>query len=351
VVAYFKVVINLKTKVFKYDNKNQDDIIAISSKVINQGGLVVFPTETVYGIGANALDKEAARRIYNVKGRPSDNPLIVHLASKDDVKRYTKEVTNDAMKLINAFWPGPLTIVLTKTDVIPFDITGGLSTVALRMPSHPVAKALIKASKVPICAPSANISGRPSSTLYKHVYEDLFGKVDVIIDGGQSMVGLESTVLDMTTDQPTILRPGAITKSMIETILNQSVVDETDVERFEEAPKAPGMKYKHYAPKGKVTLLKGTHKQIIEHIHQMNHTIGVIASNELCKELSSYETFPLGPIDDKALIAKNIFLALRTMDEKDINEIYIEAFEEEELGQAIMNRLIKASGHHIIHLK
>lgn len=341
----------METRVFRFNQQSKDDIITISSEVIKQGGLVVFPTETVYGIGANALDKEAAKRIYNVKGRPSDNPLIVHLASKDEIGLYAKSVTSDTMKLINAFWPGPLTIVLHKTDRIPFEITGGLSTVALRMPSHPVAKALIKASEVPICAPSANISGRPSSTVYKHVYEDLFGKVDVIIDGGQSTVGLESTVLDMTTHQPTILRPGAITKSMIETILNKSVIDETDVKSDEEAPKAPGMKYKHYAPKGRVTLLKGTHKQIIEHIRQMNQPIGVIGSNELCKELSSEITFPLGPVNDKELIAKNIFLALRTMDEKNIKDIYIEAFEEEELGQAIMNRLIKASNHHIIYLK
>ncbi|MCF7925291.1 MAG: threonylcarbamoyl-AMP synthase [Candidatus Izimaplasma sp.] len=340
----------MKTKIFHIDSDPIDDVIQTSATIIQQGGLVVFPTETVYGIGANALDKDAASHIYQVKGRPSDNPLIVHIAEKEAVSLYAKELSCDAKKLMNAFWPGPLTLVFKKKPIIPNQITGGLDTVAIRMPSHHIARQLIQQAKIPICAPSANISGTPSSTVFKHVYDDLNGKVDVIIDGGQSTVGLESTVLDVTQSKPVILRPGAITKSMIETILNKAILDESTVITDQTIPKAPGMKYRHYAPKGNVTLLEGTHKNIIKYLDTQDNTIGVIASNELCQKLPHSHTFPLGPLDDKSLIAKNIFLALRTMDEKNIASIYIEAFDDQDLGKAIMNRLLKAANYQVKQL-
>ncbi len=340
----------MKTKIFHSEKDNIETLIAYAANILRQGGLVVFPTETVYGIGANALNPDAAHNIYQVKGRPSDNPLIVHVANEKDVSKYAQTITDDAMKLMEAFWPGPLTIVFNKQPIIPEAITGGLDTVAIRMPSHPIAKALIQEANVPVCAPSANISGTPSSTIFKHVHDDLNGKVDVIIDGGQSTVGLESTVLDMTTDTPVILRPGAITKSMIETIIKRDVIDTTVHITDDTIPKAPGMKYRHYAPEGDVTLLKGTHKNMITFITQQDQSIGVIGSNELCAQLSDYHTYPLGPKDDPELIARNVFLALRTMDEHNIRTIYVEAFENKELGQAIMNRLLKASNHTIIEV-
>ncbi|MEC9485297.1 MAG: L-threonylcarbamoyladenylate synthase [Candidatus Izemoplasma sp.] len=340
----------MKTKIFHSEKDDFNSLITYSAQIIQQGGLVVFPTETVYGIGANALDPNAASKIYRVKGRPSDNPLIVHIANQQDLNTYAKNITSDAKLLIDAFWPGPLTIVFDKQTVVPSAITGGLDTVAIRMPSNPIAHALIKSANVPICAPSANISGTPSSTIFKHVYNDLFGKVDVIIDGGQSAVGLESTVLDMTGDIPVVLRPGAITKSMIETIIKHSVIDTTEHITDNTIPKAPGMKYKHYAPKGEVILLKGTQDDIINYIKQQDPSIGIIASNELCQYLETYHTYPLGPKNDPSLIARNIFLALRTMDEHNIKHIYVEAFEDKELGQAIMNRLLKASNYNLIKL-
>ncbi|QWC00156.1 threonylcarbamoyl-AMP synthase [Mycoplasmatota bacterium] len=341
----------MKTKIYQVNQDDFDTIINHSAQVIKAGGLVVFPTETVYGIGANALDSHASKKIYQVKGRPSDNPLIVHIANHKDVYLYAKHISQEAKLLMDAFWPGPLTLVLTKTDLVPQAITGGLNTIAIRFPRNPIAQALITSAKLPICAPSANISGTPSSTTFDHVFKDLNGKVDVIIDGGMSHVGLESTVLDLTGKTPVILRPGAITKSMIEKALNKKISAPDTFIEDESIPKAPGMKYRHYAPKGQVTLLDGNHQQIKKFIKDLNDkNIGLIASDELCDLLSDYHTFKLGSIHDIDTIAKNIFLALRTMDNLDIKTIYIEAIKDQELGTAIMNRLLKAANRNIIHL-
>ncbi|MCF7926584.1 MAG: threonylcarbamoyl-AMP synthase [Candidatus Izimaplasma sp.] len=343
----------MKTTVYHLSETTIEELLNQATQVISQGGLVVFPTETVYGIGANALDKNAAKKIYEVKGRPSDNPLIVHIANKKDVFTYTTVTPGKINLLIDTFWPGPLTLVLYKKSVIPDEITGGLKTVAIRFPDNEIAKGLIQQSNLPICAPSANISGRPSSTTFKHVYEDLDGKVDLIIDGGPSKVGLESTVLDLTTDIPTILRPGAITKTMLESVLKTQVIDDTVNRLNKEIPKAPGMKYKHYAPKGKVTLLKGSNQAILRYLRSevmSSNKTGVIASSELTNKLELEHVFDLGSINQPETIAKNIFLALRTMDELNIETIYIEAFDSKELNAAIMNRLLKAANHHIIYL-
>ncbi len=341
----------MKTVIYRLYEDNLELIISQSAEVIKSGGLVVFPTETVYGIGANALDKNASKKIYDVKGRPSDNPLIVHIAKHDDVYLYAKDISQDAKKLMEAFWPGPLTLVLPKTDKIPMEITGGLDTVAIRFPRNKIAQDIILKSALPVCAPSANISGTPSSTTFNHVFKDLFGKVDIIIDGGMSSGGLESTVLDVTGDIPIILRPGSITKTMIEKTLNKVVNAPDTFIEDESIPKAPGMKYKHYAPKGDVTILEGTHKQITAYLEGLNDkSVGIICTDELCSLLKDYHTFNLGSIGDIETIAKNIFLALRTMDEQNIKKIYIEAIKEQELGTAIMNRLIKAANKNIIHL-
>jgi L-threonylcarbamoyladenylate synthase len=330
---------------------NTDDVSRITkhaASVLKQGGLVVFPTETVYGIGANALDPDAASRIYNVKGRPSDNPLIVHIASKEDIGLYADISHPSIQPIINAFWPGPLTLVLPKKDCIPDAITGGLSTVAIRYPDNVIAQAIIKEAKLPICAPSANKSGTPSSTVFEHVYNDLNGLVDIIIDGGPSLVGLESTVLDLTSEIPVILRPGAITKSMMEAILQSEILASSDDTIDSGIPKAPGMKYKHYAPKGHVELLEGTHNQIRSFLTTIDLTdTGLIGSKELIETVAGLTTYNLGSITDINTIASNIFKALRSMDEQDISTIYIEAFEASELGIAIMNRLLKAANYNI----
>jgi len=346
-----KGMVRMKTAIYHINHDDHDLIIKKSSEVIKAGGLVVFPTETVYGIGANALNEDASKKIYLVKGRPSDNPLIVHIAKHEDVFLYAKDISNDARLLMETFWPGPLTLVLPKTDKIPTEITGGLNTVAIRFPSNKIAQDLIRASGLPICAPSANISGTPSSTTFDHVFKDLFGKVEIIIDGGKSSGGLESTVLDVTGDKPVILRPGSITKSMIENTLDKSVdAPDTFIEDLS-IPRAPGMKYKHYAPKGYVTILDGTHKQIKKYIDNLNNKdVGIIGSNELCELLDDYNTFKLGSIKDVETIAKNIFLALREMDEQEIKTIYIEAIKDQDLGIAIMNRLLKAANKNIVHL-
>jgi L-threonylcarbamoyladenylate synthase len=340
----------VETIIFNQERDDFEKIVHTAAKILQNGGLVVFPTETVYGIGANAFNINAAKKIYEVKGRPSDNPLIIHIASKEDASKYADTTNKYTKKLMDEFWPGPLTLVLPKKDNIPTQITGGLNTVAIRYPSYPLTEALIKASGLPICAPSANKSGTPSSTAFSHVYKDLFGKVDMIIDGGTSIVGLESTVLDVTTEHPIILRPGYITKKMIEKVLDTKVMDSFEHINDDTTPKAPGMKYRHYAPKGTVILLDGTAKNIIDFINKQPSTTAFIGSDELIRYIHNRPTYNLGSKKNLKQIAKNIFLALRKMDELGVDTIYIEAFEQEDLGAAIMNRLLKAASGNIIKL-
>ena len=255
---------------------------------------------------------------------------------------------------MDIFWPGPLTMVLNKKEIIPHVVSGGLSTVGVRIPSSTAARDLIRAAGVPICAPSANISGKPSSTLFKHVLEDFNGKVDMMIDGGQVDIGLESTVIDMTTPIPILLRPGAITKEMIEEALGIGIMDSTKDE-VKDIPKAPGMKYRHYAPKGKVYLVDGSREKVISYINQEIKTLdekkyGVIAPSEYQTELKGFYKVNLGSIDDMEEIGRNIFLALRQMDQLNIEKIFIPALPQHDLGQAIMNRLLKAAGGNLIQL-
>ncbi|MFU8787046.1 MAG: L-threonylcarbamoyladenylate synthase, partial [Candidatus Izemoplasmataceae bacterium] len=323
-------------------------------KTLLSKGLIVFPTETVYGIGANALDKDAAKKIYAVKGRPADNPLIIHIDHLHMLNTLVLEISETARKLIQAFWPGPLTLVFKKNPIIPNEITGGLNTVAIRFPSNLIALAVIKAANMPLAAPSANISGKPSSTLFDHVKSDLYGKVDILIDGGKSTIGLESTVLDVTTDTPTLLRPGSVTKKMIEDILQQPILDISE-NSMNDTPKSPGMKYTHYAPKGKITLVDGLKEEVIEYINKAIKSLdenksAVICAHEYVPFMESKYVFDLGSIDHPEEIASNLFIALRRMDELDIDYIFTHAFSQEHLGQAIMNRLLKAAGYNIIRL-
>lgn len=334
-------------------NELVKDKLIYAAEVLKEGGLVAFPTETVYGIGANALEVDVVKRIYEAKGRPSDNPLIVHIGDINDVFNYVKEVPEAATPLMEAFWPGPLTLIFEKNEKIPEAITGGLNTVALRVPSHPIAREIIRLSGLPIAAPSANISGKPSPTDAAHVIEDLSGRVDMIVDGGDANIGLESTVLDMTCKPPMILRPGGVTKAMIEEVIGEVVFDRhmLGVEG-KETPRAPGMKYRHYAPKGKLTIYNGDSQLVIDTINTETRKleatgskVGVIATDEDKETYVCVNVVTIGSESNPDEIAANLFRVLRKMDALGIDHIFTKAFHEEEIGVATMNRLLKAAGN------
>lgn len=350
----------INTKIYKGDNQVG---IEEAVKILQSDGLVAFPTETVYGLGANALNEGAAAKIYAAKGRPSDNPLIVHIADTKSVYELAKEVPQKAVMLMEAFWPGPLTIILNKKDIVPAGTTGGLNTVAIRMPSHPVALELIRKSGLFIAAPSANTSGRPSPTEAKHVVEDMTGKIDVILDGGAVGIGIESTIVDLTGDIPAILRPGFITKTMLESIIGPVEIDPALVNPDPNIkPKAPGMKYTHYAPKGELTVVEklsndsitATHlvvnkiNELVKEKELQGYKVAIIASEEYSSQYRCKNILIAGNSDKNETVAAKLYGILRQCDELDVEYIYSEAFDKGELGGAIMNRLLKAAGQRII---
>ena len=354
----------MKTIVQEYNNTDKkSDLMKIAGDIIKTGGLVAFPTETVYGLGANALDKEAAKKIYAAKGRPSDNPLIAHIAYKEQVYVLGKNVSSKAEKLMDRFWPGPLTLIFEKQDIVPMGVTGGLDTVAVRMPDNEIALELIRAAQVPIAAPSANSSGRPSPTLAAHVFEDLDGKIDMIIDGGQVNIGIESTIVDMTQEPPMILRPGYITKAMLEKEIGEVSVDKITTIRDKSElsedykPKAPGMKYRHYAPKADFIMFEGNPDAVVEHINRLveeneekNIKTGIIATDETFSRYKNDKVVSIGSRTDEASVARNLYKVLRDFDKMEVDVIYGETFYDDDLGSAIMNRLIKAAGYKIERL-
>lgn len=338
------------------DHIDEEKIIKCA-KILNDGGTVAFPTETVYGLGGNALDPKAIRKIFEAKGRPSDNPLIVHIASMDEILPLVKQVPNRARQVMDSFWPGPLTLIFEKSDIIPDEISAGLPTVAIRMPSHPIALELIKQAGVPIAAPSANISGRPSPTKAEHVIEDLLGRVDAIVSGGSSDIGVESTVLDLTGDIPTILRPGGVTKEMLEKILGEVYVDPAieGNSDMESTPKSPGMKYTHYAPKAKVVIIEGHINKIANKINEMKieyekegKKVGVICTEESMDKYGKTIVKSMGNRKSPETIAANLFKVLREFDETDVDIILSESIEAVDIGRAVMNRLNKAAGYCIV---
>lgn len=343
----------MKTQILKYQDLDNPLIQKLLKRKLNNGGLVIFPTETVYGIGGYACHKKAAESIYAVKGRPSDNPLIVHLACFSQIEQYAYIDNPAVYVLANAFWPGPMTLVLRKKDIVPFNVTGGLSTIAIRIPSHPVARKLLELTNLPLAAPSANISGKPSSTTFSHVMSDFEGKVDIIIDGGSVPIGLESTVIDMTKDIPSILRPGSITQKMIEQVLDSSVLDESDL-KIGVPPKSPGMKYKHYSPMAEMTLITGESDTVISFLEDetlKTQGLVIIGPTEIVSHLNQSMVVDLGSLSDLDTIGKNLFASFRKLDELQIKKAYIIALSEEGLGKAIMNRVIKAVNYHVIHVK
>lgn len=348
----------METKVLKVNEEVSTNELSLAADLLKRGGLVAFPTETVYGLGADALDEVAAKKIYEAKGRPSDNPLIVHIASVQALKDIAVDIPDSAYQLAEAFWPGPLTMILKKSQKVPYGTTGGLDTVAIRMPNHPIALKLIEASGVYVAAPSANSSGKPSPTMAQHVIDDLSGRIDMVIDGGKSVIGLESTIVDLTSERPCILRPGYITQDMLEEVVGS--VDYDKVVLLKKAdpsvkPKAPGMKYKHYAPYGDVTIFDGKTEDVVCRINQevkrqiaLGKSVGVIATEETKLRYPDVLVKSIGTRTDEDTIAAGLYAILREFDQCKTEIIYSESFYDDQLGQAIMNRLIKASGYKVI---
>lgn len=349
----------MDTIVHRIANTIEDDkAIQTAGKIIKQGGLVAFPTETVYGLGGDALNPDSSRKIYAAKGRPSDNPLIIHICKLEDIDKIISVFPDQAKKLAQEFWPGPLTMVLPKSDMVPKETTGGLDTVAVRMPVDPIALSFIEAAGGYVAAPSANVSGRPSPTSSRYVEEDMYGRIEMIIDGGDVEIGLESTIVDLTGKVPMLLRPGRITLEMLKEILGEVEVDKTILAgNAAGRPKAPGMKYKHYAPKGELTIIAGESQAVVKKINelavrgmQQGEKIGVIGTEENISFYQGHSIKSVGKRDDEVSIAKHLYRILREFDDEGITLIYSESFSAGGMGQAIMNRLLKAAGHQIVYV-
>ena len=350
---------NTKRIILK-DRENPDsEQLKEPAKILREGGLVAFPTETVYGLGANALNEEAAKKIYEAKGRPSDNPLIAHIADFDDLLPLVTKVPEAGKKLMEAFWPGPLTLIFPKSSLVPYGTTGGLDTVAVRMPADPAASALIRLAGVPIAAPSANTSGRPSPTTADHVWQDMNGKIQMIVDGGAVGIGVESTIIDVSGEEPMILRPGAVTQEMASAVLGKGIcLDPAIISgplKADVKPKAPGMKYKHYAPKADLTLIEGETDAVVLAINKLveekleaGYRVGVICTDETSGLYQGGIIRSIGSRLKEESVAHNLYAVLREFDDLDADYIFSESFSRSHLGQAIMNRLTKAAGYHII---
>ena len=386
----------METKRIIIEDRNhiKDEELKEAAGILRSGGLVAFPTETVYGLGGNALDEDAARKIYAAKGRPSDNPLIAHVSCVEEVAPLVKEIPEAGRKLMEAFWPGPLTMIFPKSEKVPYGTTGGLDTVAIRMPDDPVANRLIALAGVPVAAPSANTSGRPSPTTADHVWQDMNGRIEMIIDGGPVGIGVESTIVDVSSAVPAVLRPGAITMEMLEEVLGEVSVDPAILGPLsaDVRPKAPGMKYKHYAPKADLTLVEpGTGadresraeqvtgaeqkngadrntgaapetgldetqlqamickvRELSREKIEAGYKVGVICTDESRGCYTDGEVRSIGARKSQASVAHNLYALLREFDDLGVDYIFSESFPKDHLGQAIMNRLSKAAGYKIV---
>ena len=348
----------LKTEIIRLDKNNIDlDKVRYAAGVLRKGGLVAFPTETVYGLGANAMDTAAVAKIFEAKGRPSDNPLIVHIADIKSLSELAVGSFTGVSPLMERFWPGPLTLVMNKSQKVPSVITAGLDTVAIRVPSHPIALALIKEAGIPVAAPSANTSGKPSPTSAAHVIEDLTGKVDIIIDGGTADVGLESTVLDVTEKPAVILRPGGITPEQLREVLGEVNIDPALVKNQTEEfiPRAPGMKYTHYSPKAEVIIVEGSMSAVVQQINTLAQCqmskgvrVGILTTEQTRSMYPQGEIICMGDRDNPETIAANLFSSLREFDSRGVELILAEAVDSSGIGLAVMNRMNKAAGYNII---
>ena len=348
----------MKTDIIKFKGNGKDKIyLKKISQTLRDGGLVVLPTETVYGLGGNGLNKRACKKIYEAKGRPSDNPLILHIAENSELDALVAEIPDVAKKCMEKFWPGPLTIIFKRSEIIPDEATGGLDTVAIREPSNEIAHAILKAVDFPVAAPSANLSGRPSPTKVEHVIEDLNGRVDIIVDGGHSVVGIESTVLDVTVDPPMILRPGKITLEDLKEIDENIRIDSATIDaKSGEIPKSPGQKYRHYAPRAEAICFGGRLDKVVNEIKKnikenKDKKIAVLATDETYEEYKNLDIkllINLGSRDHLEEVATNLFDALRRCDEENVDIIFAEGFELRGMGLSIMNRLLKACSGKVV---
>ncbi len=356
---FFEKDDDMKTKVIAVDEIKPDKLVMKeAADIIKSGNLVSFPTETVYGLGADGLNEKAVKKIFEAKGRPQDNPLILHVDSVEMAEQLVLEVPPAAKLCIDKFWPGPLTILFRRREIVPDIITAGLDTVAIRMPSHPVAISLIRHSGTPIAAPSANTSGKPSPTKAEHVFEDMNGKIPLILDGGETGVGLESTVLDLTGQVPMILRPGGITLEDIRSILPDAIVDPAVISGDEKLkPKSPGQKYRHYAPKATMILVQGRPEKVVEEIKRLaaiaeidGQKVGIMSSSENVLKYLPKVVRDMGSVDDAKEIAHRLFDIIRELDRENTDLILCEAVDDSGLGMAIMNRLLKAAGGKLVRV-
>ncbi|MBR4949291.1 MAG: threonylcarbamoyl-AMP synthase [Clostridia bacterium] len=330
------------------------DSLSKAAELLIKDEVVAIPTETVYGLAANALKEDCVRKIYEAKGRPSDNPLIIHISKKEDVYLYAKEVSEKAEKLMDKFWPGPLTLIFKKKDIVPYKTTGGLDTVAIRMPKNEIALEIISKCNFPLAAPSANISGKPSPTSFSHVVFDMEGKISAIVDGGDCNVGVESTVLSAVDDEFILLRPGGVTPKEIEEVvgeikISQSILNELDEKK--EKVISPGMKYKHYAPNGNLYLVSGEEEKVIGFLKEKSktHKTGIICYDDY-SDIKGENVIKIGEKEDLSNQAKKIFSALRKFDNKEIREIYSVYPSSEGIGLAVLNRMLRAAGFNVIEL-
>jgi L-threonylcarbamoyladenylate synthase len=351
-----------QTLVLKVNSQEPDiDKVRVAAKIIREGGLVAFPTETVYGLGADALNSKAVLALFEAKKRPLDNPPIVHVENVSDVYRLAKQVSPKAERLMREFWPGPLTLVFKRSETVPEVTVAGLDTIAIRMPQHKVALALIRESDRPIAAPSANLAGRPSPTSAKHVFDDLNGRIDALLDGGPTRIGVESTVLDLSVDPPQVLRPGGTTLETLRKVvgdvkLHPFVV--ADKELPIEKTRSPGMKHKHYAPSAKVIIVEGAISAVIAKVKELADAyglkgvkVGVLATDETIGAYRADVVKSLGSRFNLAVIAQNLFRLLREFDAEGVDVIIAEGVPTEGLGLAVMNRLRKASGYNIVKVE
>lgn len=326
--------------------------IDIAADIIKNGGLVAIPTETVYGLAANALDGKAVSKIFKAKGRPMDNPLIVHVSCIEEIDKLVSEIPPQAKKLANTFWPGPLTIILKRSNIIPEEVSAGLDTVAIRLPNNDVTRKLIKIAGVPLAAPSANTSGSPSPTSASHVLHDLDGKIDAILDAGNCRVGLESTVITLTSPVPTLLRPGGITVEELRNVLGNVEIDKAVIDKIDslETVSSPGMKYKHYSPETKIIIVDGDNESFIKYVN--SHSSDKVAA--LCyiddKQKLNVKTVTFGKMNDYNMQANELFSALRKIDDLNVNIVYARCPKKSGVGLAVYNRLIRAAGFEVIKL-
>lgn len=348
----------MKAEVIKIDPKHPDEeVIAKAGRILKDGGLVAFPTETVYGLGGDGMNPESSGRIYQAKGRPSDNPLIIHIAKWEDLGTVAARIPKGAERLAEKFWPGPLTMIFPKTPAVPYETTGGLDSVAVRMPAHPVALALIEAAGGFVAAPSANRSGRPSPTLASHVAEDLGDTIDLILDGGRAGIGLESTIVDFTEEAPAILRPGYISQKMLAQCIGEVDMDPGLNQEKNQPPKAPGMRYRHYAPRAPLTIVEGEAdavaacvNRLAEKEEEKGGRAGILACEETAGLYRAGLVKPLGSRESEQTIAMGLYQALREFDQEQVSCIYSESFDTPQMGQAIMNRLYKAAGGRVLQV-